>query len=268
MTKILYIILSILISCIISLPAQDYVFENPYYLDSEIDFKTYTYAQVNVGDIVKIWEEEFEISKSISYLIDYKSTVNLSIDNYRVNDNKTRPVLILIHGGAFLPNVGSKEDSSIKMLARQFSKRGFSVFSVEYRTMNFLTPSFLKAAYTATQDVKASIRYISNHQNELSIDAEKIFICGVSAGGITTLHSAYLDDKDNFNGRIGKFDRMYGCLDCIGEERLKDYSIKGIINIAGGTFDLSVFDNNKHIPVLSIHGTDDNIVPILSLIHI
>jgi poly(3-hydroxybutyrate) depolymerase len=103
-------------------------------------------------------------------------------------------------------------------------------------------------------------RYIANQSKELKVHPKKFFIGGISAGAITALNATFLDQGEPILGRGEKFDRMYGCLDCVGESSFTDYKILGVINIAGGVYDLSILDNNK-VPVISFHGDADNIVP-------
>ena len=128
--------------------------------------------------------------------------------------------------------------------------------------MNLLTPSFIKAGYTATQDAKAALRFLSKHALDLNIDPNNVFIMGISAGSVTSLNAVFLEDDDPILGRNRKLDRMYGCLDCVGETYHGEYRIKGVINIGGGVYDTDIFLNNPDIPVLNVHGEDDNVVPI------
>ena len=229
--------------------------------DHQITKKTIQYATVDYSNPIEIWEEEFEVGGLISTFIDYSLPKKLKLDVYGPNDNQIRPAFIIFHGGAFLPTRGSKKDASIVKLAKEFAMRGYRVFSVEYRNMNILAPSFLKGGYMATQDAKASLRYIANHSKELFINPNQFFLGGISAGAITALNTAFLDQGEPILGREAKFDVMYGCLDCVGESKLIDFKVLGIVNISGGIYDLNILENNS-IPVISFHGDLDNIVPV------
>lgn len=237
------------------------VYEHKFYLKNEIAIISYEYAIIDQTNPIGIWEKEFNLPGILSYYWQDKSKVTLMMDNYRPNDIHKRPVLVLIHGGAFLPGFGTYKNEAMVELAFQFSQRGYSVFSIEYRLMNLLTPSFVKAGYVAAQDAKAAIRYISANHKELNIDSNSIFVGGISAGGFTAINAAYLDDNDDIASRTQKLYDMYGCLECAGDFKKTSYKIKGVINIVGGVYDINQFNNNRNIPLINFHGDEDDIVP-------
>jgi len=57
----------------------------------------------------------------------------LSLDIYKpVSDNNLkRPMLVLVHGGAWVG--GTKADGEVQSLAQLFAKRGYVVASINYR---------------------------------------------------------------------------------------------------------------------------------------
>ena len=58
--------------------------------------------------------------------------VPLFMDSYvPENDLQNRPLLMLIHGGAFVG--GSKQQEAIVDMANYYASRGFVVFSIDYR---------------------------------------------------------------------------------------------------------------------------------------
>ena len=60
------------------------------------------------------------------------SVVPLLMDSYvPENDLQNRPLLMLIHGGAFVG--GSKQQEAIVDMANYYASRGFVVFSIDYR---------------------------------------------------------------------------------------------------------------------------------------
>ena len=78
-----------------------------------------------------------------------------------------------------------------------FSFVGFP--SIDYRLgfFPFDSANAVKAVVRATQDLKAAIRFFYKDKqtaNSYKIDTNRIFIGGSSAGAITALHVAYLDD--------------------------------------------------------------------------
>ena len=237
------------------------VYEHKYYLKSELAITNIQYAVIDQSGPIEIWAKELGFPDILSFIWNDRKSIPLSMDNYRPNDQQIRPALVLIHGGAFLPGFGHFRTEAIVELAYQFAQRGYSVFSIEYRLMDLLTPSFLKAGYIASQDAKAALRYLTANQSQLNIDANKIFVGGISAGGFTALNAGYLDDDDNIANRTQKLREMYGCQECVGGYQDVTYNIAGIINIVGGVYDVNQFSNNPNIPVINFHGDNDDIVP-------
>lgn len=257
--KRIVFILFVLPSFIENISCQ--VYEHKFYLNTEISVTPYQYAVIDQSNPIAIWEKELNLPDILSLYWQDKSKVTLKMDNYRPNDDQKRPVLVLIHGGAFLPGFGDYRNESMLELAYQFSQRGYSVFSIEYRLMNLLTPSFVKAGYVAAQDAKAALRYIAARHQDLHLDPSNIFVGGISAGGFTAINAAYLDDNDNIANRTQKLYEMYGCLECAGDYSQTTYKIKGVINIVGGVYDINQFNNNPNIPLINFHGDKDDIVP-------
>ncbi len=126
-----------------------------------------------------------------------------------------RPLLIAIHGGAFLS--GSKDLDAPPAIMRDFAKRGYVAASIDYRLGMFQTHSFVncnvsmfgipwnclnmqdsaewyRAAYRGMQDTKSAIRYLVNHAAVYQIDVRNIFLVGESAGGFIALSAAFLDE--------------------------------------------------------------------------
>ncbi|HPI53364.1 MAG TPA: alpha/beta hydrolase fold domain-containing protein [Chitinophagaceae bacterium] len=128
-----------------------------------------------------------------------------------------RPLMLLIHGGAFL--AGSKNTDAPPQLLRDFAKRGFVTASIDYRLGMFQTSSpincnvswmlgspwnclnmqdtaeWYRAAYRGMQDAKGAIRYLVQHAANYNIDPKNVFVVGESAGGFIALETAFLDDN-------------------------------------------------------------------------
>ena len=61
------------------------------------------------------------------------SVVPLFMDSYVPDNNlQNRPLLMLIHGGAF--SGGSKQQEALVAMANYYASRGFVVFSIDYQT--------------------------------------------------------------------------------------------------------------------------------------
>jgi acetyl esterase/lipase len=127
-----------------------------------------------------------------------------------------RPLMIVIHGGAFL--AGRKEDPSPSRIRADFAKRGYVAASIQYRLGQFQTDlqvhcnasgpdlewdclnmtdtsEWYRAYYRGIQDVHGAIRYLANHSNVYQINPENVFIIGESAGGFIAMGVGFIDDQ-------------------------------------------------------------------------
>jgi len=127
-----------------------------------------------------------------------------------INRISKRPLLIWIHGGAFL--AGDKNDVSIQDLCKQFAKRGYVTASIDYRlgfisdnvywqcsypnySCVFATDSseWPRAYYRSVQDGKGALRYLINRYKQFRIDTNNVFVAGESAGAFIALGISLLD---------------------------------------------------------------------------
>ncbi len=126
-----------------------------------------------------------------------------------------RPLLLAIHGGAFL--AGDKSEGTLQAWMKDFAKRGYTTASVNYRlgmfqtnaevhcnvTQLFNTPwdcsnmadtaEWYRGAYRGMQDIRGAIRYFVNNGATYNIDPQNVFLVGESAGGFIALNAAFLD---------------------------------------------------------------------------
>lgn len=123
--------------------------------------------------------------------------LELNMDLYRpvVQENHGPfPLLLLIHGGAFYN--GDKRSLGFPEMGEHFAKRGYVVASINYR-LGFWPwcQAVDRAGYRAVQDANAAVRYLLSHKEELNIDPDNIFVAGSSAGAITALNLAFMDEN-------------------------------------------------------------------------
>jgi len=141
------------------------------------------------------------------------STVTLTMDIYTpvcddTNHVSRKPLLLWVHGGAFL--AGDKNEMT--NLCKQFAKRGYVTATINYRlgfvpddiawncnypnySCVFATDSaeWYRAYYRAIQDGKGALRYLINRNSSLNIDTNNIFVAGESAGSFVALGIGLLD---------------------------------------------------------------------------
>lgn len=193
------------------------------------------------------------------------STTVLKLDFYEpTNDTLTaRPLIIWVHGGSFIG--GSKTDPDVKKLSENFAKKGYVCASIDYRLgfFPFDSTNAVKAVVRAVQDLKGAIRYFykdAQTTNQFKIDTNHIFIGGSSAGAITALHVAYLNDPCEFSDymSVSALNSLGGLE---GNSGNPGYSTKvhAVINGCGALARYNWLEAGD-VPLCSVHGTNDGTV--------
>lgn len=211
---------------------------------------------------------QFNLTSNITYGQNNNwanSNTTLKLDFYEpTNDSLTaRPLIIWVHGGSFIG--GSKTDPDVKTLSERFAKKGYACASIDYRLgfFPFDSTNAIKAVVRAVQDLKAAIRYFykdAQTSNIFKIDTNHIFIGGSSAGAITALHVAYLNDACEFSAYMSASAlTSLGGLD--GNSGNSGYSTKvhAVINCCGALAQYNWLEADD-IPLCSVHGTNDQTV--------
>jgi len=191
------------------------------------------------------------------------SMLDLNMDIYYPKTDlfKSRPLVMLIHGGAFY--IGSKESAAEVSLATSLAKRGYLVASIDYRLGFKLTPTDLEmSAYRAVQDAHAALRYLSHNSKGLGIDPTQVYVGGTSAGAVASLNVAFMGNEER-PVRILEADKegIVNKIEESGNKYDEKFTIKAVANMWGAVADLNIIDPEEKISVLSIHGTADEIVP-------
>ena len=96
------------------------------------------------------------------------------MDIYLPEGSGPFPVVIVIHGGAFM--MGSKDGGDLSPMLKAVD-RGYAVVSVGYRL------SGESKFPAAIDDVQASIKFIKENATKYNLDGNKIATWGASAGG-------------------------------------------------------------------------------------
>ncbi len=192
------------------------------------------------------------------------SPQNLLMDVYEPTGDVLglRPVVVVAFGGSF---VGG-DRTQVADLCRRFAKLGYVAIANDYRVGFFLPneATTTRAVMRGSHDMKACVRYIrktvEEDGNPYRIDTEKIIIGGVSAGAISALHAAYLDEESEvpaiLQGEIASLGGVDGNSGSPGysSEVLAVYSFSGAI---GDTLWMNAGD----APLVSVHEDGDNTVP-------
>lgn len=206
--------------------------------------------------------------------VDYKGEeLQLLLDVYEPEADiiSDRPLIILAHGGSFV--FGAKEGYDVVPLAKDFARMGYVVASINYR-MGFEVTSeskvdsvyAMEGVIRAVQDFRAAIRYFkkdyAENGNSFGIDTTKIFVGGVSAGAITAIHVAYMDELSKVPSYVDttKAGLGGGIEGNSGNPNYTSKGIRGVINICGAIKDTS-WITAYSVPILSLHGDSDKTVP-------
>lgn len=128
----------------------------------------------------------------------FNKELDLDMDIYYPKEpvmRSRRPLLLLIHGGAFYN--GDKQDLGYPEMGHHFAERGYVVASINYR-LGFkpLAPDVDRAGYRALQDAHAAVCYLIDNADEFGIDTTHIFAAGTSAGAITALNLAFMQEEN------------------------------------------------------------------------
>lgn len=207
----------------------------------------------------------------------------------------SRPLIVLLHTGSFLPAVangqatGSKTDSAIVEMCQRFAKRGYVAVAADYRLgwnpgsidQDVRTGTLLQAVYRAIQDSKNCVRFFRDNAagaNTYKIDPNKIAVGGIGSGGYISLAHATLNKVAeiqlpkfiNFNGStptpyidqsvMGNFDGTDTAP--INNPNYASYSssVSVVFNIGGALGDSTWLDAGEG-PFISMHPYKDPFAP-------
>jgi len=201
-----------------------------------------------------------------------------TLDLYGPKKAKKVPLIVWIHGGAFL--FGSKEGFPVEPVPLHLLLEGYAVASINYR----LSPEAVFPAQL--EDCKAAVRWLRAHADEFGIDPNRIGVWGASAGGHlaalvgTTGENRDFDVGDNlgYSSRVQAVCDFFGPTDLLQMDthRLPDGQIHNAPDspeskLVGGPIQdnpdkarrvnpISYVDQNA-APFLIVHGTLDRLVP-------
>jgi hypothetical protein len=191
----------------------------------------------------------------------------LFLDFYQpANDTLStgRPLILWAFGGAFV--FGSRKNGDIIELCNRFSQLGYANAAIDYRlTSDLVFSGSDSLSYVAVMkgkhDMQAAIRFFvqdARGANLYNIDTARIFVGGVSAGAITALHAAYLNENSEIPSIVDT--TAIGGLAGLSGNPGFPMPIAGVINLCGGLGD-TTWMKAGDIPVVSVHGDKDDVVP-------
>jgi len=232
--------------------------------------------------------------------------VELLLDLYKPigDDNCRRPLLVMVHGGGFI--AGDRHDFDVVQICQEMAARGYVTASIEYRLglhpLAFYQPyalcndainpvgiskciymadtlEFYRGMYRATQDLRGAIRFLKGRHDLDSTDVHNVFVGGSSAGAITALHTALIDQPSKvppFTGAVADAPLPDGDLtSCVPAPGLRsrpdlgdfegamnlnghDSRVQGVASFMGAIFDTGILD--EHSPPLYLYHRSDDLV--------
>ena len=165
-----------------------------------------------------------------------EATVNASEQGHR-------PLVVFIHGGAWM--IGDKAwirggtHMQLEQFLQLLLRNGYAVASLNYR----LVPEGVFPA--PIHDVKAAVRYLRAHANELGINPERIAVAGESAGAHLAQLLAVSADQPSLEGDLGN-----AAFSSRVKAAVSYYGIADVRRLAGERIDQGcknpwVYDPNK-----------------------
>ncbi|MBO0357026.1 carboxylesterase family protein [Hymenobacter sp. BT186] len=199
------------------------------------------------------------------------TTQQLLMDIYQPTGDTVsrRPVIIFAHQGGFVS--GSRTDAYMADVCRRFAQLGYVTASIEYRLGFNLTglaqprdtPEVARAAIRGMQDMRAAVRFFRRDAattRQYKVNPRYIVVGGSSAGGFMALEVGYLDKASEVPAYVDI--TALGGIE--GNSGNPGYSsaVLAVLNLSGATESATIIEPGN-VPLCSVHGTADNVVPYL-----
>ncbi len=204
-------------------------------------------------------------------------------------DSCPLPALVMFHGGGFSDCNSIDSAKYLSYACAEMAKRGFVVYNINYRLgalYDYVDPAYLSAqqvlgSYRAIQDGRGALRSIIKRQRNkntfhdpYSIDTNKIFLGGESAGSVIALCIAYYQSQSMLDAITPGVKAVLGSINpdyYYGDSTISyQKKIKGVMNMWGNVFlPVTAFPdptsffaaNTNNPPAISFHGKLDSIAP-------
>ena len=192
-------------------------------------------------------------------------TQNLIMDIYQPHGDTVmrRPLIIFIHGGAFVGGNRTEGTGFCGLMALE----GYVAATIDYRLIDVPVHDSLTVTdgmIKAISDAKAAIRYFVEDAataNAYKIDTNYIFIAGGSAGAITAVATTYLNPADNIPTYVlNAINNNGGFSGNSSTNTNYGTPIKGVLSYSGAILYKDWISAGEP-PMLSVHDIGDTIVP-------
>ncbi len=129
---------------------------------------------------------------------------SLLMDLYVPETNRPVPVIVWIHGGAF---VGGDKRQAWRY-APTFAKAGYVVASINYRLLPATYPSQI-------HDVKGAIRFLRANASKFGLDPHRVALLGTSAGGLLACQVGVSCGHIAWEGTVGGHLEESSCVQAV-----------------------------------------------------
>lgn len=223
---------------------------------------------------------DVDITSGIQYgqaaqptLLNPNATQTLYLDVYQPEGDAEplRPLVVWAFGGGF--TVGSRLSPDIVDLCNRQARTGYVCASIDYRLstdllLNATEEKLYTAVMKAAHDMRAALRFFWQSArtggNPWRIDTNRIFIGGVSAGAITALHLAYLDDAAEIPAAAAAMAAANNGLEGNSGNPGFPSRVAGVLSLSGALGDTVWIETPADAPLCALHGTEDAVVPYAS----
>lgn len=217
---------------------------------------------------------QVDVTKNVVYARKLQSNnqpIDLRYDIYQPHGDtfSLRPIMLLIHGGAYLKLL-DQNSPDIVLMCQYFAKRGYVCVSIDYRQepnlLGLLNEEIMvKAVSRALIDTKDAVDHLMltyQNGNPYRIDTSRAFIGGVSAGGVSSMFISYLDSLQQLPLQYQQWiiEANGDSADYILRHKFDLVKPKACISVSGALLDTNWIVNNG-IDMLLVHGSADEIVP-------
>lgn len=191
--------------------------------------------------------------------------VNLKMDVY-YSDTDTiskKAMVVLVHGGGYI--MGGK--NVIVNYCLRLAIRGYLVAAINYRMIDVPLEDSLTMQHNmilTVGDTKAAVRFFiedARNDNIYKVDTTNIFLAGMSSGGWTVLHTAYVNEDDDIPEYwLDYINADGGFTGSSSTNTHINTPIKGVVSLSGALFNRNWISPGEP-PLYIVHETGDTLCP-------
>lgn len=123
--------------------------------------------------------------------IERENKEDIDVNIYITNSEEKAPLVINIHGGAFIAGDADTLDTESDRISKNWN--------VNVATVNYKLLSDKYDKQYAIDEIKDTVKYFVDNSDKYNVDTDNIFILGYSAGGYYAMASTLQLHKENIN---------------------------------------------------------------------